>query len=38
VQAYAEAGGDAIAALFFCFSAADVTLEACREAATRTEG
>jgi probable F420-dependent oxidoreductase len=43
VEQYAEAGADAVAALFFCFSAADVTqtfdnLEACREAAARTEG
>jgi probable F420-dependent oxidoreductase len=42
VEQYAEAGADAVAALFFCFSAADVTqtfdsLEACREAAARTE-
>jgi probable F420-dependent oxidoreductase len=42
VQRYAEAGADAVAALFFCFTAADVTqtfdaLEGCREAAARTE-
>jgi probable F420-dependent oxidoreductase len=42
VQEYAEAGADAVAALFFCFSAADVAqtfdgLEACREAAAKTE-
>jgi probable F420-dependent oxidoreductase len=42
VEQYAEAGADAVAALFFCFSAADVTqtfetLEACRQAAARTE-
>jgi probable F420-dependent oxidoreductase len=38
VEQYAEAGADAVAALFFCFSAADVpqafdALESCREAA-----
>jgi probable F420-dependent oxidoreductase len=38
VEQYAEAGADAVAALFFCFSADDVAqtfdgLEACREAA-----
>jgi probable F420-dependent oxidoreductase len=38
VEQYAEAGADAVAALFFCFDAADVAmtfdgLEACREAA-----
>ena len=43
VTQYAEAGADAVAALFFCFSAADVAqtfdgLEACREAAAATEG
>ena len=43
VEQYAEAGADAVAALFFSFSAADVAqtfdgLEACREAAARTEG
>ena len=42
VEQYAEAGADAVAALFFCFSPADVApaldaLEACREAAARTE-
>jgi hypothetical protein len=42
VEQYAEAGADAVAALFFSFSAADVPqtfdgLEACREAAARTE-
>jgi len=42
VEQYAEAGADAVAALFFSFSAADVAqtfdgLEACREAAARTE-
>jgi probable F420-dependent oxidoreductase len=42
VEQYAEAGADAVAALFFCFSADDVAqtfdgLEACREAAARTE-
>jgi probable F420-dependent oxidoreductase len=40
VERYAEAGADAVAALFFCFSAADVVptfdaLEACREAAAK---
>jgi probable F420-dependent oxidoreductase len=43
VEQYAEAGADAVAALFFCFSHEDVAatfdaLEACREAAARTEG
>jgi probable F420-dependent oxidoreductase len=43
VEQYAEAGADAVSALFFSFSAADVAqtfdgLEACREAAARTEG
>jgi probable F420-dependent oxidoreductase len=43
VEQYAEAGADAVAALFFCFSADDVAqtfdgLDACREAATKTEG
>jgi probable F420-dependent oxidoreductase len=42
VEQYAEVGADAVAALFFCFSADDVAqtfdgLEACREAAARTE-
>jgi|HubBroStandDraft_1064217.scaffolds.fasta_scaffold79158_2 probable F420-dependent oxidoreductase len=42
VEQYAEAGADAVAALFFCFSAADVAstfegLEACRHAAEATE-
>jgi probable F420-dependent oxidoreductase len=42
VEQYAEAGADAVSALFFCFSAADVAqtfdaLEGCREAAARTE-
>jgi probable F420-dependent oxidoreductase len=42
VEQYAEAGADAVAALFFCMSAADVVptfegLEACRERAARTE-
>ncbi len=42
VEQYAEAGADAVAALFFCFSAADVAqtfegLEACRQAAETTE-
>jgi probable F420-dependent oxidoreductase len=42
VEQYAEAGADAVAALFFCFSADDVAqtfddLDACREAAARTE-
>jgi probable F420-dependent oxidoreductase len=41
VAQYAEAGADAVAALFFCFSADDVEetfegLEACREAAARS--
>jgi probable F420-dependent oxidoreductase len=41
VAEYAEAGADAVSALFFCFSADDVEqtfegLEACREAATRS--
>ncbi len=40
VERYAEAGADAVAALFFCFSPSDVaqtfdSLEACREAATK---
>ncbi|HEX3795688.1 MAG TPA: LLM class F420-dependent oxidoreductase [Acidimicrobiales bacterium] len=43
VEQYAEAGADAVAALFFCFSADDVEqtfdgLEACRQAAAKTEG
>jgi probable F420-dependent oxidoreductase len=43
VTCYAEAGADAVAALFFCFSADDVAqtfdgLEACREAAARAGG
>ena len=43
VEQYAEAGADAVAALFFCFAADDVArtldgLEACREAAATTEG
>jgi probable F420-dependent oxidoreductase len=43
VEQYAEAGADAVSALFFCFNAADVAqtfdaLEACREAAAKTEG
>jgi probable F420-dependent oxidoreductase len=43
VTQYAEAGADAVAALFFCFSADDVAqtfdgLEACRAAAAATEG
>jgi len=42
IARYAEVGADAVAALFFCFSAGDVSqtfdnLEACREAASRTE-
>jgi probable F420-dependent oxidoreductase len=42
VEQYAEAGADAVAALFFCMSAADVVptfegLEACRERAAQTE-
>jgi probable F420-dependent oxidoreductase len=42
VEQYAEAGADAVAALFFCFSAEDVAqtfdgLEACREAAIAAE-
>jgi probable F420-dependent oxidoreductase len=42
VEQYAQAGADAVAALFFCMSAADVVptfdgLEACRERAARTE-
>jgi probable F420-dependent oxidoreductase len=42
VEQYAEAGADAVAALFFSFSADDVArtfddLDACREAAARTE-
>jgi probable F420-dependent oxidoreductase len=41
VAEYAEAGADAVSALFFCFSAEDVEgtfegLEACREAAARS--
>ena len=41
VEGYAEAGADAVAALFFAFTADDVArafddLEACREAAART--
>ncbi len=41
VKRYAEAGADAVAALFFCFSAADVAqtfdaLDACREAAAKS--
>jgi hypothetical protein len=41
VAEYAEAGADAVSALFFCFSADDVEqtfegLEACREAAARS--
>jgi probable F420-dependent oxidoreductase len=41
VERYAEAGADAVAALFFCFSPDDVAktfdaLEGCREAAART--
>jgi probable F420-dependent oxidoreductase len=41
VAQYAEAGADAVAALFFCFSADDVEqtldgLEACREVAARS--
>jgi probable F420-dependent oxidoreductase len=43
VEQYAEAGADAVAALFFCFSAADVAgtldaLEPCQEAAANTAG
>lgn len=43
VQQYAEAGADAVAALFFAFTPEDVArafddLEACREAAARTAG
>ena len=43
VEHDAEAGADAVAALIFSFSAADVAqtfdgLEACREAAARTDG
>jgi probable F420-dependent oxidoreductase len=43
VEQYAEAGADAVAALFFCFSEADVEptfdkLEACRQAALATQG
>jgi hypothetical protein len=43
VEHDAEAGADAVAALFFSFGAADLAqtfdgLEACREAAARTEG
>jgi probable F420-dependent oxidoreductase len=42
VEQYAQAGADAVAALFFCMSAADVVptfegLDACRERAARTE-
>jgi len=42
VEQYAEAGADAVAALFFCFSADDVAqtfdgMDACREAAAKTE-
>jgi probable F420-dependent oxidoreductase len=41
VEQYAEAGADAVAALFFCFSAGDVAqtfenLEACRQAAANS--
>ena len=41
VEGYAEAGADAVAALFFAFTPDDVArafddLEACREAAART--
>jgi probable F420-dependent oxidoreductase len=43
VEQYAAAGADAVAALFFCFSASDVAqtfdgLEPCRLAAAKTEG
>ncbi len=43
VEQYAEAGADAVAALFFAFTPEDVArafddLEACREAAARTTG
>ena len=43
VEGYAEAGADAVAALFFAFTPEDVArafddLEACREAAARTSG
>jgi probable F420-dependent oxidoreductase len=43
VEAYAEAGADAVAALFFAFGPDEVEstldgLEACRQAAARTEG
>ena len=43
VEQYAEAGADAVAALFFAFTPEDVArafddLEACREAAARTAG
>jgi len=43
VEGYAEAGADAVAALFFAFTPEDVArafddLEACREAAARTAG
>jgi len=43
VERYAEAGADAVAALFFAFTPEDVArafddLEACREAAARTAG
>jgi len=42
MQGYADVGADAVAALFFCFSADDVVstfdgLEACREVAAQTE-
>ena len=42
VERYADAGADAVAALFFCFSAGDVAqtfdaLDACREMAAKTE-
>jgi len=42
VEGYAEAGADAVAALFFAFTPDDVArayddLEACREAAARVE-
>jgi len=43
VEQYAAAGADAVAALFFCFSAAEVpetldALDACREAAVNSAG
>ena len=43
VERYAEAGADAVAALFFAFTTEDVArafddLEACREAAARAGG